>query len=79
MDLDNLVHMANRIGAFFAPQPDREAALAGVAEHLRKFWDPRMRRQLLAAIDTGDAGALSDLVREAVARHRATLEPAPAG
>jgi formate dehydrogenase subunit delta len=76
MDLDNLVSMANRIGAFFAPMPDREAALAGVADHLRKFWEPRMRRQLLDAIDAGDAGALSDVVRDAVLAHRAKLQPA---
>jgi len=78
MDLDNLVTMANRIGAFFDAMPDREAALAGVAEHLRKFWDPRMRRQLLAAIDGGEAGALAAIVRDAVAAHRAALEPLPA-
>ncbi len=78
MDLDNLVTMANRIGAFFAAMPEREAALAGIAEHLRKFWEPRMRRQLLAAVDAGEVGALSDIVRDAVAAHRASLEPAAA-
>ena len=76
MDLDNLVTMANRIGQFFAAMPEREAALAGVAEHIRKFWDPRMRRQLIAAIDAGESTALSDIVRDAVQAHRATLEPA---
>ena len=78
MDLDNLVTMANRIGAFFAAMPEREAALAGIAEHLRKFWEPRMRRQLLAAVDAGEVGALSDIVRDAVLAHRASLEPAAA-
>ena len=78
MDIDNLVVMANRIGAFFAAMPDREAALAGIAEHLRKFWEPRMRRQFLAAFDAGELGALSDIVREAVRIHHASLEPAQA-
>ena len=41
-----LVHMANRIGEFFQAMPDREEALLGVATHIRKFWDPRMRREL---------------------------------
>lgn len=70
MDLDNLIHMANRIGAFFAPMPDRQEALNGVANHIHKFWDPRMRRQLLAALDDGQAEALDALVREALMRHR---------
>ena len=76
MDIDNLIRMANRIGAFFAPMPDREAALAGVAEHIRKFWEPRMRRQLLEAIDAGAADALDAFVRTAVEAHREALEPA---
>lgn len=72
---DNLVRMANRIGDFFAAQPDREEALAGIAEHLRKFWAPRMRGDFLAALDAG-APTLHPLVREAVAAHRAQLAPA---
>lgn len=76
MDLDNLVRMANRIGAFFAAQPDRAEALAGIAEHLRKFWDPRMRSQILAAVDAGQATGLSEIVLAALQAHRAQLQPA---
>ncbi|SIR63680.1 formate dehydrogenase subunit delta [Pseudacidovorax sp. RU35E] len=72
---DNLVRMANRIGDFFAAQPDHEEALAGIAEHLRKFWAPRMRADFLAAVDAG-APALHPLVREAVTLHRTLLAPA---
>ena len=43
--------MANRIGEFFQAMPDRQEALLGVATHIRKFWDPRMRRELLAYLD----------------------------
>ena len=74
MDADNLVRMANRSGDFFAAQPDREEALAGIAEHLKKFWAPRMRADFLAALDA-DAPALHPLVREAVTAHRAQLAP----
>ena len=56
MDLDNLIVMANRIGSFFAAQPDRDEALAGIADHVKKFWEPRMRSQILAAVGT-EAGA----------------------
>ena len=43
MDSANLVRMANRIGEFFEAMPEREEALQGIAEHIRKFWEPRMR------------------------------------
>lgn len=78
MDLANLVQMANRIGDFFAAQPDRTEALQGIADHVRKFWEPRMRRQLLAAVDAGEAGGLSEIAAAAIAAHRAALEPKPA-
>ncbi|GAA4341355.1 formate dehydrogenase subunit delta [Pigmentiphaga soli] len=69
MDTDNLVRMANRIGDFFDAMPDRGAALHGVADHIRKFWEPRMRRQMLEHLDTGGAG-LNDFVLEALRTHR---------
>ena len=42
MSPDKLVYMANQIGKFFASQGPDQAA-AGIAEHIEKFWDPRMR------------------------------------
>jgi formate dehydrogenase subunit delta len=78
MDVDNLTRMANRIGDFFEPQPERTAALAGIAEHLRKFWEPRMRTQFLAAIDAGEVQDLHPIVAEAVQAHRASLQPGAA-
>ncbi len=67
MDLDNLVHMANRIGQFFEAMPDRQEAIDGIASHIRKFWEPRMRRELGAAIAAGRAEGLRPLVAEALA------------
>jgi formate dehydrogenase subunit delta len=67
MDIENLVKMANDIGNFFAADPDHEAAVAGVADHLRKFWDPRMRKAIAAHCREGGLG-LSDIAREAIAR-----------
>lgn len=78
MNVDNLVRMANRIGEFFVALPDRQDARDGVAEHLRKFWDPRMRRELLAHADQQAEPALSGLVIEALLEHRHTLLPAGA-
>lgn len=78
MNTDNLVHMANRIGEFFQAMPDQEAAGLEVAQHLRKFWAPRMRSELLAHVElTGGAGLLP-LVQAALRAHRALLLPAAA-
>ena len=68
MQTEKLIYMANQIGKFFAAQGD-EAAVAGVADHLKKFWDPRMRAQLLAHVDAGGAG-LEPSVAAAVAKLR---------
>ncbi|MET0905578.1 MAG: formate dehydrogenase subunit delta, partial [Tardiphaga sp.] len=40
---DRLIYMANQIGDFFASQ-GHDHAVAGIAEHIKKFWDPRMRK-----------------------------------
>lgn len=73
MDTKTLVHMANRIGEFFQAMPERAEALQGVATHIRKFWDPRMRRELLAYIDQEQGKGLSELVLSALRMHRSTL------
>ena len=65
MDVERLVTMANDIGNFFASEADHQAGIAGVADHLRKFWDPRMRKQLIAHLQSGGAG-LSDIARAGV-------------
>jgi formate dehydrogenase subunit delta len=76
MDNRNLIDMANRIGDFFESMPDHEEALTGVAEHIRRFWEPRMRRALLVMLDTSNEGSMCPIVREALAAHRAELIPA---
>jgi formate dehydrogenase subunit delta len=65
---DKLVYMANQIGKFFASQgPDK--AVAGIAEHIAKFWDPRMREAIIAHLAAGGAG-LDPSVREAIDKLR---------
>ena len=63
MSPDKLVMMANQIGKFFASQG--EAAVPGIAEHIRKFWEPRMRNAIFAHLDAGGAG-LDPLVVQAL-------------
>jgi formate dehydrogenase subunit delta len=74
MDTHHLVTMANNIGSYFASDPDRTKGAKGIADHIRSFWDPRMRRELLAYLDTGGAG-LDALVLDALKTHRANLQP----
>ena len=50
-----LMIMANQIATFFHSKP-REEGIAGVAEHINKFWEPRMRRQFFEMIDGGTPG-----------------------
>lgn len=73
MHVDNLVRMVNRIGAFFSAMPDRQEALDGIAEHIRRFWEPRMRRELMAHVDAGGDG-IDPIVAEAIHKHRTLLE-----
>jgi formate dehydrogenase subunit delta len=61
---EKLVYMANQIADFFAAQGE-ERAIKNVADHLMKFWDPDMRRSLLA-LAAKDASTLNVLVRKAL-------------
>ena len=66
MSSDRLVTMANQIGQFFSPQREGDA-VAAIANHLRKFWDPRMCAAIIAHLDRGGEG-LEEPVRQAVHR-----------
>jgi formate dehydrogenase subunit delta len=55
MSPDKLVYMANQIGKFFVHQGE-ERAVAGIVDHLAKFWDPRMRTAIFAHMASGGAG-----------------------
>jgi formate dehydrogenase subunit delta len=66
--LDKLIYMANQIGIFFASQR-ADRAVPGIAEHIRKFWDPRMREAIVLHVDNGGAG-LDPVVREAIVQLR---------
>jgi formate dehydrogenase subunit delta len=75
MHLENLVSMANQIGTFFSSYPDRQEALDGIATHIHKFWEPRMRLLLINAVATGQAQDLTPLVRDAVQANLEKLKP----
>lgn len=64
MSPDRLIYMANQIGKFFQSQGEARA-VPGIADHIKKFWDPRMRKAIFAHMDNGGAG-LDPFVREAL-------------
>lgn len=61
MDLTRLTQMANQIAKNFAVQGDT-AAIAATAQHLRLFWDPRMKAEILS----GDRAGLEPIAKAAV-------------
>lgn len=66
MDSERLIAMANQIGRFFQAQGEA-AVIDGVEDHLRKYWDPRMRGQILEILREGGTG-LTPGVRQALGR-----------
>ena len=63
---DKLVVMANQMGRFFVPQRGIDPA-AAIANHINKFWEPRMRAAIVAHLEVGGAG-MDGPVRDAVGR-----------
>jgi len=79
MNTEHLVQMANQIGSFFQSYTDSAEARQGIATHIRKFWEPRMRKLILECAQKGQASGLDALVLQALQEHRATLQPQTAG
>src|SRR5271170_3265097 len=75
---EHLVKMANDIGDFFRAEPNPEDAIAGIANHIDKFWTPRMRQKLATHVNEHGSADLNELPREAFRRlsaHRAAAAP----
>jgi formate dehydrogenase subunit delta len=73
MNKQHLIVMANQIGQFFESMPDRAEAEAGIANHIKKFWEPRMRSALLAAHDAQETGDLRDIVKSTLTSRRSEV------
>ncbi len=65
MDIARLTYMANQIARNLAPQGE-EAAITATAQHIRDFWDPRMKAAILAA----DGEGLEPIAKAAVGQIR---------
>ena len=67
MNIDLLIKLTNEIGDFFAGTAQPEEAARAVANHLKRYWEPRMRAQMLDYYEQRQGAGLSDLARSAVA------------
>jgi formate dehydrogenase subunit delta len=74
MNIEHLVNMANDIGHFFESEMGNSEAPKGIATHISRYWDPRMRTEILKHVASGGAGlsvsalAAVKLLPEPVAR-----------
>lgn len=69
MKIDILVEMSNQIGDFFESMPDRDQATLDIATHLKRFWAPSMRHQLLEGFQRHKAPDLKQIVKDAISKH----------
>ena len=77
MNIDLLIKMANEIGDFFSGATGEQAA-QDVANHLRRYWEPRMRAQMLRYYEERQGAGLSEVAKRAVALLHAASQAPPA-
>jgi formate dehydrogenase subunit delta len=80
MNIDLLIKMVNEIGDFFsgADVNDAQAASRDVANHIKRYWEPRMRAQMLKYYEERGGAGLTDLAKGAVALLHAESQAQPA-
>ena len=74
---ERLVQMANQIGTFFEAMPNDEEALDGIAQHIRRYWEPGMRRELIQASEDTSRQEMNEIVRRSLERYRGYLVDQP--
>jgi len=76
MKVEQLVGMANQIGAFFSSQGTHDEAVDGIADHLKRFWEHRMLQTIGAFVNAGgDALQQSGLQPNVVEAVRRLVPP----
>jgi formate dehydrogenase subunit delta len=77
MNIALLIKMANEIGDFFSGASDPEGAPRDVANHIRRYWEPRMRAQMFKYYEERQGAGLTELAKSAVALLYAASKAAP--
>jgi formate dehydrogenase subunit delta len=67
MNIDLLIKMANQITSFWEGELGQQAAVKEVATHLRRYWEPRMRAQIITYCQERQGSGLNDIAKQAVA------------
>ena len=73
MNVQNLVKMANQIGDFFHTAAKPGFVEGDIAGHLKRFWDPRMRKEIVAHVDNHNGEGLKPEVIAAIQHNREAL------
>ena len=68
-NIEHLVTMANQIGDFFAPMKDHSKSQEEIIAHLKRTWDPRMRKALVEHVQDHNGEGLNQVVLDAVRTH----------
>lgn len=77
MNIDHMIKMANEISSFWQGELG-DAAPNEVATHLKRYWEPRMRAQMISYFEERHGAGLSDVALKAV-QLLATQAKAPVG
>jgi len=67
MNIDHLIKMTNEITSFWSGEVGEEKAANEVATHLRRYWEPRMRAQMITYYEQRNGSGLNDVAKRAVA------------
>jgi formate dehydrogenase subunit delta len=67
VNIDLMIKMANEIGSFWEGELGEDKAANDVATHLRRYWEPRMRAQMITYFEERQGAGLSDVAKKAVA------------
>jgi formate dehydrogenase subunit delta len=67
MNIDHMIKMANEISLFWEGELGEDKAANDVATHLKRYWEPRMRAQMIEYFEERQGAGLSDVARQAVA------------
>jgi formate dehydrogenase subunit delta len=73
MKIERLIDMANEISSFFEAEAEREEAMADIASHLKRFWHPRMRKQLVDYVQSTNGKGLSSIALHTVRAYKKSL------
>jgi formate dehydrogenase subunit delta len=80
MNIDLLIKMTNEITSFWQGEVGPDAAAQEVATHLTRYWEPRMRGQMITYLEERHGAGLNDVALKAVQLLASQRKPpAPAG